>query len=118
MHGYGSALVETQRYAEAIPYLERALQGDTVDNDRRAAVLLDLGVAFWQTGRSDDALRAFESALRAAPSSKAHSNLGVMLFQLGRLDEAAGHWREALRLQPGMVEAEAGLDAVRARQGR
>src|SRR5690606_9589893 len=56
--------------------------------------------------RQDDAIVAFEKALRQRPDLiLAHNYLGISLNQIGRLKEAVHHYEATLRLQPGNPHA-------------
>jgi tetratricopeptide (TPR) repeat protein len=118
LHSYGSALAQANRASEAIPYLKRALENTTAGPDARAAVLLDLGSAYFTMSRFTDAREMFEQSVAAAPSAKAYDNLGLACIRLGRFGEAAEHLRSALRLDPGMADAHSSLGGVLAAQGR
>lgn len=57
-----------------------------------------LGVKYWEQGRSDDAIREYKEALRIDPNyALARSNLGHIYDQQGRLDDAIREWEETLR---------------------
>ena len=58
-----------------------------------------------QTGKLQEAMGHWESALRLKPDfAEAHNNLGLALAQTGKLQEAMRHWESALRLKPDFVE--------------
>jgi protein O-mannosyl-transferase len=118
LHGYGSALIESGRYIEAITYLKRVLEASDIGADRRAVVARELGFAHISLGQVREGITSFEDSLAAAPTSMAHQNLAVVLLRLDRLGEAEQHMRAAIQLQPDEPEAHSGLGAVLARQGR
>ena len=118
LHGYGSALIESGRYIEAITYLKRVLDAPDIGRDRRAAVARELGFAHISLGQVAEAITSFEDSLAAFPTSMAHQNLAVVLLRLDRLSEAEQHMRAAIQLQPDEAEAHSGLGAVLAREGR
>jgi tetratricopeptide (TPR) repeat protein len=118
LHSYGSALAQANRASDAIPYLKRALENTTVGPDARAAVLLDLGSAYFSMSRFTEAKEMFEQSAAAAPSAKAYDNLGLACVRLGRFDEAAEYLRSALRMDPGMADAHSSLGGVLAAQGK
>jgi tetratricopeptide (TPR) repeat protein len=61
--------------------------------------LLAVGASHLRTQRFDDALAAFDSALRLNPSfALAHGHRGLVLSSLGRWQEGARAARHALRL--------------------
>ena len=64
------------------------------------------GVALWKLGRHEEALRAWEEALRLKPDDpEVWNNKGVALDELGRREEALCAYDEALRLKPDFPEA-------------
>ncbi len=69
-----------------------------------------LGVAYWETGRVEDAIREYREAIRLAPGeAEAHYNLGVAHAGKGQVDEAMREYREAIRLAPGLAGAHMNL---------
>ena len=66
----------------------------------------NLGVAFAEAGRGDEAIAQFRQTLRLDPNyADAHNNLGAALKAKGELDEAINHYLAALRLRPGFTDA-------------
>ncbi len=64
--------------------------------------LLNLGCAYREQGRPDEAVRCFRETLRLAPKSfLAHSNLAGLLFERGDDEEGIWHLEEACRIAPG-----------------
>jgi tetratricopeptide (TPR) repeat protein len=62
---------------------------------------VNLGVAFEQEGKPDEALREYQEAAKLAPTRyQIHNNLGNLLDNLGQLDAARAEYREAIRLNP------------------
>lgn len=73
----------------------------------------NLGIAYVEAGRIDDAMRQFEAALAIEPDhATAQSNLGVLYAQRGRLDEAMLAFRAALRSDPELADAQNNLGLV------
>lgn len=62
---------------------------------------LNLGQAFYEEGRQEEAARQFSEALHLNPrSAEAHGNLANTLSKSGRHEEAILHYRQALRINP------------------
>lgn len=104
----GYALVQERRAAEAEPYLRRAisLQGNN------AAAYSNLGNALQQTGRLEESLAAYRSALAVPDGAfrpETHNDFGVALARAGRFDEAIFHFKEAVRLDPTYTAAQQNL---------
>ncbi len=79
----------------------------------------NLGLAYGQQGRLDEAIRECQVALRINPNyAKAHYNLGVAYGQQGRLDEAIREYQVALRVNPNYAEAHYNLGVSYWQQGR
>ena len=67
----------------------------------RAEVHYNLGVAFDQKGRFDEAVACCKRAIALDPNyGEAHNNLGNGLMRLGQPEEAIACFRRALDLQP------------------
>ena len=60
-----------------------------------------LGAAYRLTGRYEEAIAAFDKALRLSPNNIiAHINLTIIYSQLGRDDKAHFHAAEVIRISP------------------
>jgi Ca-activated chloride channel family protein len=68
------------------------------------------GAAAYRDGAFEAAIAAF----RDAPGASGRYNLGNALAMAGRFDEAMAAYREALAIDPGLEDAQANLDAIRA----
>ena len=63
-------------------------------------------MAYTQQGRTDEAIREYQAALRINPDyADAHYNLGVAYAQQGRTDEAMREYQAALRVNPDMCRS-------------
>jgi Tfp pilus assembly protein PilF len=92
----GTALVRQRRFAEAIPWFEKALAERQDDTD----ALQGLGVSQAEGGRLEEAVASWRAALQmGANSAHLHENLGRALQALGRRAEARAHRAEARRIQ-------------------
>ena len=66
-----------------------------------------IGQDFNQRGRHDDAIRQYQSAIKADPKfGRAYSGLATSLFYVGRRDDAAKMWAEALKYMDRMTDRE------------
>jgi tetratricopeptide (TPR) repeat protein len=99
---------------------EETLWRDTIaKNPRATAAYLNLGQALMKRGKTREAIRSYEEALRIDPNFvEAHSNLGIALVQQGRLPEAIRHYEEALRINPDFAEAHNNLGTAFLRLGK
>lgn len=78
-----------------------------------------LGIAAFESGRGDEAVRPMQRSIAAAPDdAEAHYNLAnVFLFQ-GRLAEAEAGFRRAIDLEPRHLGARLNLSGTLGRMGR
>jgi protein O-GlcNAc transferase len=84
-----------------------------------AAAHLMWGFILQQTGRSTEALAAFDQAARIKPDDvAAHFNRGVILESQGRLEQALAAYDQAVRLKPDFARAHFGRGIVLRRRGR
>ena len=66
----------------------------------------DLGNAYWNQGRVDDAAKAFQNAAALKPDYfQAVYNLGNARFLQDRFDDAISAFRQSVSLDPGWVQA-------------
>lgn len=76
-------------------------QEEAVDKNPSAAGYLELGNAYAERGRFNDAVRAYKKGLGINPNDPAIlANLGVALYQMGRFDEAKEQFQKALKVKP------------------
>jgi tetratricopeptide (TPR) repeat protein len=76
------------------------------------------GLAFDRSGKREEAIAAFQDALKLDPSNaEAHLNLGKAEMSLGRLDPAIADLKEALRISPNNEPARRLLSQAYARAG-
>ncbi|MGI8604981.1 MAG: tetratricopeptide repeat protein [Verrucomicrobiales bacterium] len=110
----GSALVDTERPAEAIPHFLTVLEL----NPRMTETNVNLGDAYLQIGRLDDAERVLVEAVKLRPEDpNAHNNLGVVGIQKKRWKVAESEIRTALALNPMLGQAWNNLGLVLAEKG-
>jgi tetratricopeptide (TPR) repeat protein len=81
-----------------------------------------LGAVLGNQGRTSEAIRHFEEALRLQPDASEahhiHHNLGRALADSGRVGDSIPHYREALRIKPDFPEAHNNLGLALASLGR
>ncbi len=100
--------------AEAAGYAARA---DELAPSSASAIAL--GLIYRDLGRTDDAARAMERALRLDPGNlEVYADLCDLLMDAGLLDEALACARRALAIDPGYTCCQIAALAVRFRQGR
>jgi len=88
----------------------------TRDND---TAHLNLGNAFQEEGRLNEALAEYRKAARLSPGYfRVHNNLGSLLDDMGRPEEALAEYRLALRLKPNLPALHDGTGIVLVELGR
>jgi tetratricopeptide (TPR) repeat protein len=97
----GELLIESQRYAEAIPYLEKAVAQSATPANRLA-----LATAYDMNKEQQKALAQFEQATAAEPASyDLHMRYGRVLREQHQFIPAANQFAAAAKLQPDSKEA-------------
>lgn len=75
--------------------------------------LANLATAYLETGRLDDAERAFERILATNPdSAKAQNGPGLIAVQRRDPESAYRHFKRAVQLDPNLLEAQANLGLI------
>ncbi len=108
-------MIASRRSAEeSVPFFERALQHKPDLFEAR----LNLGFAYQQIGRLDDAVREYRQAIASHPSSaEAYNNLCSTLQQKGDVAGALTACGEALRLAPTYAKAHFNMGLALRRAG-
>ncbi len=102
-------------FKDSISLFEHALRVD----DRNTVAHVNLGAAYMDSGRIDEALRHFEAAVRLDPGyADARNNLGAALAAAGRLDQALAQFAEAARLDPDDARPSVNEAVALSRAGR
>jgi len=102
-------LMETQRFAEALPLYANVI----ADVPDYSDAWLAAGICYLETGEAARGEESFRTYLRLQPpSAEGHTALGALLLSQKRLSEARAELSEALRLDPGSTEAKEALDAL------
>ncbi|MDD5299165.1 MAG: tetratricopeptide repeat protein [Gallionella sp.] len=84
-----------------------------------ADVYNNLGLAFMDVDRLDEAEASLRHALKIKPGfAEACSNLGIVLRSMARLDEAEASYRRALQTEPDYAEAHYNLGITLQELGR
>lgn len=100
----GNSYYDAKRWAEAVPWYEKALEVTPGNTDVRT----DLGTAYLYSGNSDRAKAAWLKVLEQEPSKvQTHFNLGILYSGLTPPDNdsAAKEWETVIRLAPGTDDA-------------
>ncbi|HZU38253.1 MAG TPA: serine/threonine-protein kinase [Gemmataceae bacterium] len=80
---------------------------------------LNLGLALFDAGRSDEAITEYRHAIRLQDHyAEAHNNLGVAFGAKGQLDQAIEEFQHAIRLRKGFAIAHCNLGHTFRKKGR
>ena len=90
----GTFYIRRGRFSDAIASYEAA-RDLTSDN---TIVWRNLGAAYFQVDRYDDAAAAFQRSLEIAPSAATYTNLGTLRFFQGRYHDAVPAFEKAVEL--------------------
>jgi tetratricopeptide (TPR) repeat protein len=97
LNALGYSLADlTDRYQEALGYIERALTLKPED----PAVLDSMGWVQYRLGNLEESVTYLRKALSLMPDGEIAAHLGEVLWALGRRDEAWSIWEEALERDP------------------
>jgi predicted O-linked N-acetylglucosamine transferase (SPINDLY family) len=115
LHLLGVIAAQTGQSAVAVEYITRAIGR----NGSAASYHCNLGSAYQNLHRLDDAIASFQQALALDPDyALAHNNLGNALKDSGRPDEAITSLRRALLVKPDYGEAHSNLGSALIAVGR
>ena len=113
LYGLGSAYMSQQKTAEARDSFERAIKLHASYPDTVANAWNNLGLLATREGRTDEAVRRFQEALRLSPDHLiALNNLGNAYRLQKSWDEARKTFERALEVSPRDPEANYGLGMV------
>jgi tetratricopeptide (TPR) repeat protein len=93
-HRLGEYLIQQNKLAEAIPYLERAQRADPRDRVNS----YDLGLAYLRTGQTEKALRHVNHSLNAGETADLRNLLGLIQSETGDPVAAAKSFHRAAEL--------------------
>lgn len=112
---FGTALLNIDRFSEAIFQLEQAISL----GNRSAVAQSLLADALAGVERWDEALSHYQAALALQPNfEQAHNGLGLFKLQRGDLEGAAESFRQALEARPNMLQAMGNLAFTLSSLGR
>ena len=93
----GSAYMIQERYAEALPWLEKEAASNAEDRTGN----LELGACYFRLGNYPKAIGHFKGFIAKVPTSpQANLLLGIAELHTGEIGPAEAHMREAVRLRP------------------
>jgi len=102
----GQILVAMNRPADAVPFLEQAVEAEPFSVVAR----FDLAVAYGRSGLLKEAVEQYETLIQSGDADvRVHHNLGLALRQLGRGGEAAAAFERATTLDPQRATGWLGL---------
>ena len=112
--GLAQVLLRTGRAEEAVTELAAAAE----KLGPNFLIAYFRGLALNRAGKPEQAVAAFEEAIRLNPASaEAHLGLGKTELTLGRVPDAIGQLQQTLRLNPGNVQAQRLLSQAHRRVG-
>lgn len=98
MNALGYSLANlTDRYAEALALIRRAMQLKPDD----PAITDSMGWVLYRMGRNEEALDYLRQAFERYPDHEVAAHLGEVLWVTGRHDEARAIWKQGLESRPG-----------------
>lgn len=108
----GVALLASDRSAEAAPHFQEAVRIRPLDPSSH----LNLAGIYAQTGRTQDAIAEYETALPRLSNPSmlvvGYGTLGRLYSQIGNYAKARASYQQALRINPQDAAASAGLAKV------
>lgn len=114
LHLLGLLLYRQTRYDEAIASVTKALA-----QTPSPVYWFNLGVITQKTGRTDDAVRAYRTAIRLNPRHlEAHINLGNALKEQGALTDSIEAYQQALALNQSHADIHNNLGVALKEQGQ
>ena len=110
--GLGIALFQSERHAEAVKAMARALRLQP-DLSVAGALHVYMGRAHQSLGEPEAAMERYERALESDPrNTEARDRLAMVLFMQKRYDAALEHYRKLLAADPSGAQTHANLGAT------
>lgn len=108
-------LFREEKYGEGIDFLEFMIREHEPDAD----VLFNLGLAYNETGRFDEAVQRLGRAAEIRPEqADIWVAMGLAYYKLGKLEKAEASQRRALLAEPGNLRAKRNLGAILSESNR
>lgn len=107
----GSAQYQAKKYSDAITSHEKAVallaNAKKPMKDIEASSYSELGISYFMTNKSDQAMQAFEKAAAADPAGagKYYYNAAAVLLNAGKTDEAGAAIDKAIAADPTKADA-------------
>ncbi len=109
----GAELLRQGKVAEAAAEFRLAVTADP----GYAAAWRNLGYALDQQKQLDEAVAAYQKAVKLEPELSTHNNLGVLYDRQGQYDQAIQEFEKALKLDPGNATVRKNLETARQNHG-
>jgi tetratricopeptide (TPR) repeat protein len=114
----GKLYADTQRFEEAVGVYERTLKLP-LNDDQKPKVYLNLGVSYMGINRSEDAIRAWQTAIDLLPGyAEAYMNLGIVYQTENLPDSARTAWMRAIALKPDFIAPRVALARLCVSEGK
>jgi tetratricopeptide (TPR) repeat protein len=100
----GIKYYKSQDFSRAREYYEQVL----IDHPEKHAASFGLGASIYQQQNYEDAIRAFETALKTEDKDlkyKAYYNMGNALYKQQRIEESLAFYKKALEVEPSDHES-------------
>lgn len=100
-------------FEDAIPLLESGLK----IAPQRADLLSALGESYFMSGKTDQAIAAFNKLIQLEPSARSYTFMGLCYRHLGRFEEARKYFEEGLKREPRNAACLFNIGFIEERQG-
>src|SRR5260370_34323 len=99
-HGLGCSLAAVKKYAEALPWIDRAMG---IALGRLMTASQAMAVTLGEMGRAPEAFRILDGMLTLNPNDAAlHYNRAIMLMQMNHFEDAIAEFEVVLKLDPAV----------------